>query len=107
MTESCPPLAFVGGAVHGGRGGAPAEAILVSDSRVVTVGATADVLAGAPQGTRIVQLDGRAVMPAFTDSHTHFHRAAMLRRHFLDFDSLAPASISDVLAAVRQRVADR
>jgi predicted amidohydrolase YtcJ len=102
-----PYLALVDGLVRSGIAGEPTEAVLVGDSRVIKTGTTSDVLAHAPAGTRIVQLGGRSVMPAFTDSHTHFHRAAMLRRHFLDFDALAPRSISDVLDAVRRRVVER
>ena len=52
-----------------------------------------------------MDLGGATVLPAFIDSHTHFHRAAILRHRFLDFEALAPGSVADVMAAVRDRAA--
>jgi predicted amidohydrolase YtcJ len=56
-------------------------------------------------GARIVDLGGRTVLPAFVESHTHFHRGAVLARFHLDFESLRPRAIADVLAAVAERAA--
>jgi predicted amidohydrolase YtcJ len=97
-------LALVNGIVH--ADGARSDAVLICEPRVVRVGGTREILDQAPPGTAVVDLAGRHVMPAFTDSHTHYHRAAMLRAHFLDFTTLAPRSIGDVLAAVRGAAAD-
>jgi predicted amidohydrolase YtcJ len=93
-------LALVNGVVHA-DGGPAASALLIREPVIEAIGETSDILAQAPPGTRVVDLAGRHVMPAFTDSHTHYHRAAVLRMHFLDFTALAPRSLSDVLAAVR------
>jgi predicted amidohydrolase YtcJ len=92
-------LALINGNVHadGGR----SAAVLIREPAIAAVGGTSEILDQAPPGTMVVDLAGRHVLPAFTDSHTHYHRAAMLRMHFLDFTALAPRSISDVLAAVR------
>lgn len=81
----------------------PAEALAVRDGRVLAVGSTADIRRLTGSRTRIVDLANRTVLPAFTDSHTHFHRGAVLRHLYLDFAQLAPRSITDVLAAVRTR----
>jgi len=46
-------------------------AIAVGEGRIVAVGAAPDVLALASQGTRLVDLDGAAVLPGFQDQHAH------------------------------------
>jgi predicted amidohydrolase YtcJ len=99
-------LALVGGIVHTGRPGACAQAMLIEGTRVAAVGSDDEIRAVAG-GARVVELGGRSVLPAFTDSHTHFHRAAMLRRHFLDFDALAPSSVAEIVDLVRERAREQ
>lgn len=84
----------------------PVQAIGLRGGRIVTEGSTAALRSLAAPGTRIVDLGGRTVLPAFTDSHTHFHRGAVLRHFYLDFAALGPRSIADVLTAVRERSAE-
>ena len=67
-------------------------------------GPTSNSLAGP--ATTIIDLAGRAALPAFVDSHTHFHRAAIVRRLYLDFEVLAPRSIDDVVRHVGRRAAE-
>lgn len=100
-------LGLVNGRVHQGAGRRTAEAILIREPGIAAIGSTRDVTDQAPAGTTLVDLHGRAVMPAVTDSHTHYHRAAMLRMHFLDFTTVAPGSIDDVLSTVRSTAIDR
>lgn len=83
---------------------APAPAIALRDGGVAAVGSLDQARAALP-GARILDLGGATVLPSFIDSHTHFHRAAVLRHLFLDFEALAPASIEEVLAHVRDRAA--
>ena len=79
------------------------DAVLVRDGVVVALG-DGRVLARDVAGPcTVVDAGGAFLLPGLTDSHTHFQRAAVLAAHFLDFDELAPASIDDVLAAVRRR----
>ncbi len=78
------------------------EAIAVRDGTVVAAG-SADAVAAAVSATRVVELGARAVLPAFVDSHTHFHRGAILRHLYLDFDALRPRTVADVLEHVRRR----
>ena len=82
----------------------PAPALAIVDGAVVAVGSLAEARSAAPDA-RVVDLGGATVLPAFIDSHTHFHRAAILRHLFLDFEALAPGSVADVVAAVRERAA--
>ena len=81
----------------------PVQALGLRGGRVVARGSTADLRALAAPTTGIVDLDGRSILPAFTDSHTHFHRGAVLRHLYLDFAAIGPRSIADVLTAVRDR----
>jgi hypothetical protein len=81
------------------------EAIGVRDGRVAARGSTSELRRLAAPSTRVVDLRGRAVLPAFIDSHTHFHRGAVLRHLHLDFETLRPRSVEDVVGQVRRRAA--
>jgi predicted amidohydrolase YtcJ len=80
-------------------------AIAIADGRVIAVGSDAEIVALAGPRTEIRNLAGQAVLPAFIDSHTHLHRAAMVRRLSLDFAALAPATLGEVLGHVAARAA--
>ena len=48
-------------------------ALIIEDGIIRAVGRTADVLAGADmQGRTVLDASGKAVLPGFVDSHTHF-----------------------------------
>lgn len=49
-----------------------AEAVAVSRNRIVAVGATADILKLKQEGTEVIDLGGRRVLPGFNDAHVHF-----------------------------------
>lgn len=96
-------LALLNGRIWGSDG---ATAVGIRGNRIVAVGTSSDVREACSPQTQVRDLSGRIVLPAFTDSHTHYHRTAILQAHFLDFASLAPRALSDVLAAVTQRAAE-
>jgi len=48
-----------------------AEAVAVADGRIVYVGPDKDAESWIGQGTEVVDLAGRMVLPGFQDSHTH------------------------------------
>lgn len=81
----------------------PGDAIGIRDGAIVALGPWAELRAGVGATTRVLDVQGRTVTPAFIDSHTHFHRGAVLRYSFLDFESLAPAGIDDLLGHVAAR----
>ena len=54
-----------------------AEALAVRDGKIVAVGTSADVRAFAGAGTRMIDLEGRTVVPGLIDSHMHAIRAAL------------------------------
>ncbi len=66
-------LALINGRVWTGDPAAPwAGAVAVRGTRIVAVGSTAEVRGLAGPGTNSVDLEGRLVLPGFTDAHTHF-----------------------------------
>lgn len=81
----------------------PVEAIAIRQGMIVASGTDAAMRGLAGSGSAVVDLRGRCVLPSFVDSHTHFHRGAILRHLFLDFEALAPRSVLDVIAHVRER----
>jgi predicted amidohydrolase YtcJ len=48
-----------------------AEAVAVSGNEITAVGSTADIRALAGNGTRIIDLDGRTLIPGLIDNHNH------------------------------------
>ena len=51
---------------------ARAEAVAVKDGRIVAVGTAAEISPRIGDGTRVIELDGRMVVPGLSDDHTHF-----------------------------------
>lgn len=51
------------------------EAVAIEGDRFVAVGTDAEVMALAGEGTRVVDLDGRTVIPGLIDNHNHIIRA--------------------------------
>jgi predicted amidohydrolase YtcJ len=55
-----------------------AGAIAVFRDRIVAVGTNSEIRSRIGRSTRIVDLDGRFVVPGFVDDHTHFAQAGAL-----------------------------
>ncbi len=65
-------LVLRGGRVYTVDRGRPwAEAVAVRDGRIVFVGGAADVAGWIGEGTTVVELGGRLVLPGFIDAHLH------------------------------------
>jgi predicted amidohydrolase YtcJ len=77
-TAAVPPdgpaeIVFTGGVVWTGvPGAAPATAVAVLGNRIVAVGSDEAMADRIGDGTRVVQLNGRMLLPGFIDDHTHF-----------------------------------
>jgi predicted amidohydrolase YtcJ len=66
-------LVLTGGTIWTGDAAHPrAEAIAIRDGRIIAVGSAASVGTHVTAGTRVVELNGRMVVPGFIDDHTHF-----------------------------------
>lgn len=77
-TESQPDLIL-----HNGRfttldrANPAATAVAIAAGRFVAVGNDADVMPLAGRATRIIDLDGRAVLPGLIDNHCHLIRGGL------------------------------
>lgn len=84
-----------------------AEAVVVTDGILTYVGDNAAAQGFADEGTEVVDLGGKAMLPGFIDPHSHFLMAASVA----DFTTLsAPPiadieSIEDVIAALKTDIA--
>lgn len=79
-----------------------AEAVAVRDGRIVRVGSNREVLGLKTATTRVVDLEGKPVLPGLIDSHVHPSDASMV-----EFDHPIPEmeTIQDVLDYIRSRAA--
>lgn len=69
-----------------------AQAVAIRQGRIVAVGATHAVLAHRGSGTRVVDLQGKTMLPGFIDAHGHLSMLAGL----IDFANLAPPPVAGV-----------
>jgi predicted amidohydrolase YtcJ len=74
-----------------------AEAIAVTDGRIMAVGTREQVEALRGQGTRTIELDGGAVVPGFQDAHNH---ACFAGRYMLTCDLHDLHTREEYLAAI-------
>jgi predicted amidohydrolase YtcJ len=78
-----------------------AEAVAIKDGRIVAVGSDKEVLAAERGGpTKLVDLQGRTVLPGLVDAHVHALGAGLseYRRRLPKFDSIAA-----IQAYIRER----
>lgn len=96
-----PTLALINGKIYTMDDAKPrAEAVAVYGSRIVAVGETMDVKSMVGPSTRIIDLQGKTVIPGFIDSHIHFTSYA-LRSREVDLDGAV--SIKEVLVKIKKR----
>lgn len=73
MTARCDDAFFFNGKIYTmDVGKRTASAVVVADGRIVSVGGDSEARKDAPRGCERFDLGGRAVLPGFVDSHTHF-----------------------------------
>jgi predicted amidohydrolase YtcJ len=75
-----------------------AEALAVGDGKIVAVGRSADIRALAGPATRIVDLEGRTVIPGLIDSHMHAVRAALF--YATEVNWIGTRSIPEAMARI-------
>jgi predicted amidohydrolase YtcJ len=79
-----------------------AEAVAIDGSRIIAVGETTEVRRLVGDATRVLDLQGKTVIPGLIDCHIHF-LAYALRAQEVDVDGTA--SLQEALAKVAARVA--
>ncbi|MEM2127537.1 MAG: amidohydrolase family protein, partial [Candidatus Bathyarchaeia archaeon] len=79
-----------------------AEAIAVKGERIVAVGSNEEVKGFVGDGTEVIDLEGRTVLPGLIDSHIHMLGTG-LSMFMIDCRTPPRSSISDIIDAVRER----
>lgn len=74
----------------------------VKDGKFAAVGSAQDVLSMAGEGTQVIDLAGKTVLPGLIDSHLHMNMSA----RGLSILDLRGLTKSEVLSAVRQKAKD-
>jgi predicted amidohydrolase YtcJ len=93
--------ALVNARVWTGTRGRRTDAVGIAGNRIAAIGTTAVRAASGP-ATRIVDMQGAFVMPAFIDSHTHFLRGARFLMQPILLDVTSPREfVNRIGAAVR------
>jgi predicted amidohydrolase YtcJ len=80
--------------------GTVAEAVAVKNGRIVAVGTTKQVKELANSGTRVIDLEGRLMLPGFIDTHEHCIRRG-LQMDWVNCKSPPRSSLGDVIEALR------
>ena len=71
-----------------------ADALLIRDGRIASIGRARTLTEGLDSSVRVIDLQGRTVLPGFIDSHVHLAETGLLRQGL----DLSPAKhIDDVL----------
>ncbi|MDH3224794.1 MAG: amidohydrolase family protein, partial [Gemmatimonadota bacterium] len=74
-------LVIIGASVHTADPAEPlATALAVLDGRIVEVGTDESVAPYIGPDTRVIELEGEAVLPGFADGHVHFESGQSLVR---------------------------
>ena len=81
-----------------------AEAIAVRGGRIAAVGSTDEALEHVTPETEVIDLDGRAALPGFIDTHVHVPMAGRRMAH-VNCRSPPNGSIEDVLDRIAERAA--
>jgi len=76
------------------------EAVAVKNGKIIEVGSNSEVKYWIGNKTRIVDLKGKAAVPGFIDSHTHFVNMG-LRFTYIDFYNIE--SLKDALELIRKK----
>ncbi|MBD7993231.1 amidohydrolase [Ochrobactrum quorumnocens] len=103
-TAEAGDIIFKGGPILTMNGAnARAEAIAVRNDRILAVGALKDVEAIVQSATRVVDLQGRSLMPGLIDPHMHFVFTAF--EDWIDVSPITTPDYASVWAKLRAGVA--
>src|SRR5580692_1604903 len=80
-----------------------ATAVAIKDGRFVQVGRDRDILALAGRETRVINLNGRRVLPGLIDNHLHIIRGGLNFNMELRWDGIR--SLADAMAMLKRQVA--
>jgi predicted amidohydrolase YtcJ len=75
------------------------EAVAIRDGEIMALGSTAEIRRLVGPETRVIELDGRTVIPGLIDSHLHAVRAAL--SFSTEVNWIGARSLSEALARIR------
>lgn len=78
-----------------------AEAVAIVDGRIAAVGESQELLANAGDATRVIDLQGRTVIPGLNDSHSHVVRGGRFYNLELRWDGVG--SLKEALSMVGEQ----
>jgi predicted amidohydrolase YtcJ len=102
---SGPTTIFRGGNIVTMAGDTTAEAVAVTGGRITALGNAADIMALATRDTRIVNLQGRTLLPGLIDPHNHTALSSLYLELLTDIGYMRNRTRADLLANLRQLAA--
>jgi len=87
-----------------GQGPGEAQAVAIANGRIVAVGTDEELAPLAPLAARVIDLDGRRVLPGLIDSHIHAVRAGVSWSVSLHWEDVR--SVAEALDTIRARAAE-
>lgn len=81
------------------------EAVAVKDGRVLATGTTSEIMELSGEGTEIVDLGGKTVLPGLIDTHTHPSSAAV-RLYEINCRSPPVKNIEEILGMVKDKASE-
>lgn len=86
-----------------------AEAVAIKGGKIAAIGSKADMLKHKGKGTKLVNLDGKTLLPGFIDPHSHFiNSLAMSTQANVSAPPIGPAkNPADIVAELRKFVKER
>ena len=88
-------LVLTGGSVFAAGG---PEAVAVRDGRIAAVGSAREARGWAGPGTRVLELEGRTVLPGFQDAHLHPPHGGLAASQCYLFDAVTREQCLDTVA---------
>ncbi len=82
-----------------------ADALAIRCGVIQAVGSSADLEGTAGPTTRVLDLEGKAVLPGFIDAHTHFVRVGLERTFYVDLSDTG--SLDEALERLHAAAKDR
>ena len=77
------------------------EAVAVVFGRIAEIGSTGDIMRGVGGGTKVIDLDGKTVLPGFIDTHVHLDDFGLTLR---TVNMEGAASVAEVRRLLSERV---
>ena len=87
-----------------------ADAVAVKDGRILAVGGNQEILALRNESARVIDLEGRMVLPGFLDTHVHlmdyalYHSAYEVAPEIANFHVVEESSVKEILEELGRRI---